>query len=199
MKSVGEALMSTDNPYAVESMSSFVGPVQGSPTEAMNRSIQALVETRPWVRLLGVFAAIGAVLGGLRCLLAAPTVFSRLVGTMYGQAERFDGFQIFTGFISLCLPVLCFFFAKYLLKFASAITRAESTRSLNDIADALVQQKKMWRLATICTVITIVVLVVIYAITRIMNGIDWLFEPLQNDLASSAMRLPLRYSSHGTE
>ena len=76
--------MSTDNPYAFESMSSFVGPVQGSPTEAINRSIQALVETRPWVRLMGVFAAIGAVLCGLRCLLAAPSVLSRLVGMMNG-------------------------------------------------------------------------------------------------------------------
>lgn len=185
--------MSTNNPYAVESMSSFVGPVQGSPTEALNRSIQALVETRPWVRLMGVFAAIGAVLCGLRCLLAAPSVLSRLVGMMNGEPRGFDGLQIFTGLISVCVPVLCFFSAKYLLKYASAISRAESTRSLNDIADALVQQKKMWRLATICTVIIIVVFVVMYAIARIMNGIDWLFaEPFLNDLASIVMRLPIR-------
>ena len=144
--------MSASNPYEFESTSPFVGPVQGSPTEALNRSIQSLVETRPWVRLMGVFAAIGAGLCGLRCLLAAPAVFSRLVGMMNGEPGGFEGLQIFTGLISVCVPVLCFFSSKYLLKYASAITRAENTRSLNDIADALVQQKKMWRLATICAV-----------------------------------------------
>ena len=108
--------------------------------------------------------------------------------------------QIFTGLISVCVPVLCFFSSKYLLKYASAITRAENTRSLNDIADALVQQKKMWRLATICAVIIIVVFVVMYTIARIMNGIDWLFaEPFLNDLASIVMRLRIGHSSHGNE
>jgi|GEM_PF-1239780 len=185
--------MSTDNPYAFESMSSFVGPVQGSPTEAMNRSIRALVETRPWVRLMGVFAAIGAVLCALRCLLAAPSVVSRLVGMMSGEPGGFDGLQIFTGLVSMCVPVLCFLSAKYLLRYASAITRAESTRSLNDIADALAQQKKMWKLAAICAAIIIVVFVVIYALARMMNGIDWLFsEPFQNNISSLMMRLPVR-------
>ena len=51
-------MMSASNPYAFESVSPFIGPAQGSPTEALNRSIQALVETPPWVRIMGVFASI---------------------------------------------------------------------------------------------------------------------------------------------
>jgi ABC-type uncharacterized transport system permease subunit len=95
MNRARETLMSESKPYAFKGMSPFVGPVQGSPTESLNRSIQALIETRPWVRIMGVLASI-------------------------------------------------------------------------------------------------VVFVVIYAITKIMNGIDWLFAEPQDDLASLVMRFPMR-------
>ena len=85
--------MSTNNSYAVESLSPSGGPEQGLPTEAMNRSMQALVETRPWVRLMGVFAAIGTIICGLRCLFAAPTLLSRLVEMASGAPSGFDGLQ----------------------------------------------------------------------------------------------------------
>lgn len=181
--------MSTNNPYEFKSTLPFGVPALGSQGEELDRSIKALVETRPWARLLGVIAASWAVLYGLRCLFAAPEVLRRLTGRLHGEPVGFDGVQIFAGVMTVCASVMLCMATVYLFRYGSAISRAENSQSPDDVAKALVLQRKIVKLIAIGAVVVTVVLLVIYILMQITNGVDWLFSEPVNDLAKIVMWL----------
>lgn len=141
--------MSTDNPYAFQAASPFHESEPGSPDAAVARGIQALIDTRPWVRIMGILTAIGGVLMGLAGCAGLAVMGNRGAGPVFGF------FEVIFLVLYLGMAVLYGFAAKFLLGYGAAITRAEGTRSLNDIADALIQQKSFWKLVGISTVILI--------------------------------------------
>ncbi len=153
--------MSTNNPYAFDSSSPFGAPMQGSADDALNRSIQALSDTRPWVRLMGVLTAIGAVLMALAGCVALPAMANG------GGAGAAIGAIILV--VYLGIAIIYGFAAKFLLGYGSAITRAETTRSINDIAEALVLQKSFWKLVGISTAI-IIVLYLVFIVLAVVGG-----------------------------
>ena len=175
--------MAANNPYEFESNLLTGIPARGSQVEGVDGVIKALVETRPWARLLGGIAAIWAIFCGLRCVFAAPEVFRRLADRLNGGAVGFDGVQIFGSVSAVSVPAILCLTVVYLFRYCSAISRAEVSRSLSDVADALVLQRKVSKLVAIGAVIVTIVLVVTYILVQITNGVDWLFSGPVNDLA----------------
>ncbi len=174
--------MSTTNPYFFSSTSPPGTRDAGTPDAAMDGTILALVATRPWVRVMGCFSTIGFLLFGFRCLFAAPTVFFRIAD---GKAQRFAFYEIVSGLIFFCSTMVFYFAAKYLLSYASRISRVEESRSMHDIAEALVLQQKTWKLVTVCTAVAIMFFVVVYASTTFIAGFNGLFNKQSlNDLSS---------------
>ncbi len=153
--------MSTPNPYAFDPASSFAVPEQGSGDDATGLILRALIETRPWVRFMGILAAIGAVLIGFGSCVAIPMMANGRAGV---------GIAVGILVVYLGLAVVYGFAAKFLLSYGTAISRAETTHSLNDVADALVQQKRFWKLVGISTAIGLV-FYVLFIVLAIGGGI----------------------------
>ena len=57
-----------ENPYALGNSATPPQPLV--PDDAINRTLFALKETRPWVRFMGILTAIGAALTGIGCVVA---------------------------------------------------------------------------------------------------------------------------------
>jgi len=145
--------MSEENPFAVSEFSGAYDPAAASDPN-MNPEyrdlIRLLVETRPWVRFIGIMTLIGAafmVLGGLGMLL----------GSAAGQA---GGRFLFIGVLYLVMAVLYIYPAVCLMKYASSITNAETSRQLGNVNEAILHQKKFWRFCGIL----MAVIVAVYAL-----------------------------------
>jgi len=109
-------------------------------------TIEALKETRPWVRLMGILGFIGSAL----IVLVSLTMF---VGA--GFAKQLGMAGIGLGFVYLCMAVLYIFPSLYLLRYAGAIQALAVSRSSGDLEQALLHQKSFWRFAGIMTVIVL--------------------------------------------
>ncbi len=129
--------MSDQNPYAVSESSQEhpLTPEDPSLHPQMQELIRLLRETRPWVRFIGVLIMIGfaaiVMLGAGMLLMAATGAVNRelaFIGALYLALSPLYGY-----------PALC------LNRYASAISRAESSREMADVVSAVLQQKKFWR------------------------------------------------------
>ena len=115
-----------------------------APSEFVSeRIVEALAQTRPWVRLFSVLFMIGTVFVGIGGIIGGIAVI------MSGDLTNIVGIVMF-------LPAILFyyFFSLYLGRYASAIKRFEASQSLPDLESAIVAQKSFWRLSGIaCAVI----------------------------------------------
>ncbi len=136
-----------ENPYALGNCGAPQQPLVSD--GAFNRTLFALKETRPWVRFMGVLTAIGAALTGIGSVFA-------LFAVAFGSA----GLAVMIMACYAFIAVVYGFAAKFLLGYASAISRAESSRNIEDVADAIELQKSFWKLIGICTAIFLVLYLV---------------------------------------
>ncbi len=136
-----------ENPYALGNSGAPQLPLVSD--GAFNRTLFALKETRPWVRFMGILTAIGAALTGIGSVFA-------LFAVAFGSA----GLAVMIMACYAFIAVVYGFAAKFLLGYASAISRAESSRNIEDVADAIELQKSFWKLIGICTAIFLVLYLV---------------------------------------
>ena len=136
-----------ENPYALGNSGAPQQPLVSD--GAFNRTLFALKETRPWVRFMGILTAIGAALTGIGSVFA-------LFAVAFGSA----GLAVMIMACYAFIAVVYGFAAKFLLGYASAISRAESSRNIEDVADAIELQKSFWKLIGICTAIFLVLYLV---------------------------------------
>ena len=139
-----------ENPYALGNSAS---PQPLAADGAINRTLFALKETRPWVRFMGILTAIGAALTGIGSVFA-------LFAMAFGNAGLAVMIMATYAFIALVYG----FAAKFLLGYASAIKRAEVSRNFEDIADAIELQKSFWKLIGMCTAIFLVLYLAFIAV-----------------------------------
>ncbi|MEM1227356.1 MAG: DUF5362 family protein [Planctomycetota bacterium] len=137
--------MSLDNPYNAPLTTD-----ESSAPSNVAGIIDELRMTRPWVRLMGILGFMGALL----MLLAAVGMI--IGGVAGGGATELLGI----GFAYLVMGALYAYPVLKLMKYGSAIKRAEQTSDLNDIRSALAQQRSFWRFIGIATAIVIVLYIV---------------------------------------
>ena len=140
-----------ENPYALGNSGAPQQPLVSD--GAFNRTLFALKETRPWVRFMGILTAIGAALTGIGSVFALFVV-------AFGSA----GLAVMIMACYAFIAVVYGFAAKFLLGYASAISRAESTRNIEDVADAIELQKSFWKLIGICTAIFLVLYLIVIVV-----------------------------------
>ncbi len=140
-----------ENPYALGNSATPPQPLVAD--GAFNRTLFALKETRPWVRFMGILTAIGAALTGIGSVFALFVV-------AFGSA----GLAVMIMACYAFIAVVYGFAAKFLLGYASAISRAESTRNIEDVADAIELQKSFWKLIGICTAIFLVLYLIVIVV-----------------------------------
>lgn len=140
-----------DNPYAVGDYAEAGGH---DPNEdpMKNEIIRLLVETRPWVRLVGILLMIAAV---LMILGAVTLIVVTGIGGGGGVELGIFGLLYFVLAILYVYPALC------LNRYASAISAAETERDLSHVVEAIQQQKKFWRFVGICAAMLLVIYVLV--------------------------------------
>ena len=148
--------MSEQNPFAVSEHSN--ASRQSALTDpgvhpAFRELIQLLIETRPWVRFIGIMTMIAAVL----------MVIGGLVATLGGFAGGRMGGVGFAGLIYLVMSMLYIYPALCLMRFASSITEAELSGQMANVNEAILHQKKFWRF---CGIVAVLVLI-FYALSLV--------------------------------
>jgi hypothetical protein len=147
--------MPIDNPFADNRTEALANEqMSGTSEEIVGRCIRELVETRPWVRFLGIIFAIAAGMLGMCICIFVP-------GIAFGGRDI--GTNVLIIAIYLSIGMLHALVARFLLGYASSITQAEMTGSLEDVAEALAEQKRYWKLVGIVNVIILVIVVVLIA------------------------------------
>jgi len=118
----------------------------------LSELLTPLLSTKPWVRLcsiVGFVFGVLSILGGIGIMAAGSGVGSIAPGVPMGAL----------GAIYLIFGALYFVPSVYLFKYASAISLAESSNSMVDVAEALKYQKSFWKFAGIMVLIMIVLFV----------------------------------------
>lgn len=144
----------SDNPFEVTSDS--YGDRSGtdrdaSAAEVSRRTIDLLVQTKPWVRLIGVLMWIGVVLA------AIATAFL-IAGAVFAGAE--PGL-LFMGLAYAFGTFVYWLMAKSLTGYAKKIDNLTRSESVADLEDAMEAQKVFWKTAGIITVVTLIIYIVI--------------------------------------
>ena len=143
--------MSDDNPFAVGGYANEPG-AGSDPNQhpQMATLIQLLVETRPWVRLFGVLTLIAAVMmiiGGV-LVMAGGAMGAGALGPL--------------GALYIVMALLYLYPGLTLNRYASAITQAQTTGRMNEVVEAITQQKKFWRFIGIIATIILIIYFVIF-------------------------------------
>jgi len=117
--------------------------------------LDALRGTKPWVLLIGIVLFISSafmVLGAFG-MIAAGSMGGAPNGPPQGAMTAIGGGYVIAAIIYIVLGV-------YLVKYSSAIGRLSQSGDGIDMEEALVSQRKFWKLAGILTLLMIVVAVV---------------------------------------
>lgn len=126
-----------------------------SGTGISNTMIEAMRGTKPWVLLIGIVLIVSSsfmILGSIGVFIAS---------TIHLESETSPpGVLAGVGAMYAVLGVVYIFMAVYLLKYNSAIGRLLGSATTADMEDALLAQRKFWRLAGIITAIMLVVMVI---------------------------------------
>lgn len=128
----------SDNPFAVGDYASSGGALNdANQSGSMRILIDVLVQTRPWVRLIGFLTLLGAVL----MILVGVAIMAGAVG----QQAGLQGFGSVVGVLYIVLSVLYLYPGLCLIRYASAISEADSSGQMSQVVEALTQQKKFWK------------------------------------------------------
>lgn len=117
--------------------------------------IEAMRGTKPWVLMIGIILFVFAAL----TIIATVAIFAG--GAFALAASGMEGAPMvaiaaFYGAFAL----VYFFLGLYLIKYNAAIGRLVTGGQASDMEDALIAQRKFWRLAGIITLLFIVLFVV---------------------------------------
>lgn len=123
--------------------------------------LQPLLATRFWVRLCSV---VGFVFTAIMVLvtLAMLVGFGAISRSLSADAGLGGGFGFVLAVIYLIFALFFFFPSLFLHKYASAITRADSSRSEQEIAVALRHQKSFWKFVGIVTLVYLILLTITF-------------------------------------
>ena len=121
---------------------------------ANSGAIQELIQTRPWVRLMGILGLIGA---GFMVLAACGMVLMGLASDARGT-----GFAVGFGALYLLFACLYVYPSFKLMAYGRAITTVEETGSAADLADALGHQRAFWRFIGIAATVILVVYLLVF-------------------------------------
>lgn len=120
-----------------------------------NTMIEAMRGTKPWVLLIGIVLIVSSsfmILGSIGVFIASTIHL--------GAKNSPPGMLAGVGVMYAVLSVIYIFMAVYLLKYNSAIGRLLGSAAVVDMEDALVAQRKFWRLAGIITAVMLVLMVI---------------------------------------
>jgi hypothetical protein len=118
-------------------------------TELMLTHLQG---TKPWVLFLSILGFIGAGLMGLFALIALIAGIAAGSGDGgAGETAAVIGIAVFY----LLLGVLHAFFAYLLIRYSTAIGHALSSDRTEDVEEALLRQKTVWKTVGIATIVLI--------------------------------------------
>jgi hypothetical protein len=151
-------------------MSTHALAPEGAITDSM---IEALRQTKPWVRLMSILGFVGAgfmVLAGLFMILggAVGGVMSRSAGGALGGAP-----MLIMGVFYLLFAGLYILPSLFLFRYASAIARAIGGETVRGVEDALEAQKSFWRFVGIMAIILLAlyaVLIVVFVVIGVFSA-----------------------------
>ena len=129
---------------------------RNSTSGVSNAMIEAMRGTKPWVLLIGIVLIVTSsfmIIGSLGVFVAS-TIHLKTKTSPPGSALAGIGVMY------AVMSVIYIFMAVYLIKYSSAIGRLLHSASATDMEEALVAQRKFWRLAGIITAVMLVVMVI---------------------------------------
>ena len=140
----------------------------GNITDAMMESLRG---TKPWTMLIAVVLFITA--GFLLLGTFGVVIGGMVMSTMGGEAAPNSMPLVFLGIgiVYLMLTVIYFMLGLYLVKFSTAIGRLLTSGQPAEMASALEQQRKFWKVAGIMTIVGIVLMIVWFIVLLLMPGI----------------------------
>ena len=130
-------------------------------------TVQALKETRPWVRLIAI---VGMVMTGIMLLaMLAAASFGFFTAAKGGGSV--GGLEIIV-ILAMAVPLgfLYFYPIVKLFKYSGAISRLHRSGSVKDLEDALGQQKSFWKFAGILTLIVLLLNLLVFIIALVGGG-----------------------------
>ena len=137
-------------------------------------TVQALKETRPWVRLIAI---VGMVMTGIMliAMLAAASFGFFAAAKGRGNTAGIGGLEIIVILaIALLMGLLYIYPIVKLFKYAGAISRLDRSGSVKDLEDALGQQKSFWKFAGILTLIVLFLNLIVLGLSSWKGGSDLL-------------------------
>lgn len=158
--------MSDHNPFAVsEHAGSGQNPGMNDPHmhPAFRELIQLLVETRPWVRFLSILMIIGAVF-----MLIGGAISTLVLGGIGGRLG-------FLGVFYLIFSLLYIYPAVCLMRYASAISEAESNGQMVTVNEAVMHQKKFWRFCGIVAAVILTFYILILVLSFTVGAVGFMF------------------------
>ena len=134
-------------------------------------TVQALKETRPWVRLIAI---VGMVMTGIMLIaILAAASFGFFAATKGGGSV--GGLEMIVILaIALLMGLLYIYPIVKLFKYAGAISRLDRSGSVKDLEDALGQQKSFWKFAGILTLIVLFLNLIVLGLSSWKGGSDLL-------------------------
>ena len=136
-----------DNNYAPPNSDMTAGNGTGGVTNTM---LDAMVNTRPWVLLIGILVIIGAA----SILITTVRIFAGAPNSGF-----FLRMTMIVAVIYLMFSIVFIFLGRYLIKYSSAIGRLRITKEASDLEAALLAQKRFWELAGIIILFLHIVMV----------------------------------------
>ena len=131
------------NPYA--SPEADLTKVSSGNEGVSEATMDALRNTKKWVRLVGVMLLVIAVITALG---GVAMMFGLAMGSRASErASEAAGFMFGAGAMYICIAAVYGVLGLYLTKYASAITRLLEDGQVSSLENALQQQQKFWRLA----------------------------------------------------
>lgn len=142
-------------------MSTYPPPSTEAITPGM---VQALGQTKPWVRFISILGFVGA---GFMVLGAAGLMITAIAGGM-GRRGPLGGMEAGVGVMYLLFALLYVPPSVFLFRYASAIGRILPGNEAEGIERALVAQKSFWRFVGIMALVIIVLYVLIIGVVVVM-------------------------------
>jgi len=145
-----------------------VNNVSGNISDAM---IESLRGTKPWTMLIAVmlFVVAGFMLLGTFGVIIGGLAMTAMGGGNVPTEMRSVFLAI--GVVYSIFSVIYFLLGFYLIKFSTAIGRLLANGQPAELASALEQQRKFWKLAGIMTIVGIVLMVVWIVVLLMIPGI----------------------------
>jgi hypothetical protein len=139
-------------------MSSYTTPPAETITPYM---VEALTQTRPWVRFLSI---LGFLTTALLALFGLFFIGLGATGTALSRSQFGGGAGIGVGFVYLLISLLYLFASLFLFRYASGIA-SMAHDTAGGMERALAAQKSFWRLIGITAAVYLVFVALAFAVT----------------------------------